>query len=75
MARSIESNTKKPVATCGSTGTVRNVASAMKPKVPSEPTIRWVSISIGRVKSTNAFTEYPIVFFIANRCSIRRTES
>jgi hypothetical protein len=29
LARSIESNTKNPVATCGSTGTVQNVASAI----------------------------------------------
>ena len=38
----------------GSAGTVRNVASATKPSVPSLPTTRWARMSIGSVWSRKA---------------------
>ena len=46
--------------------TVRNLISAMKPNVPSEPIIRCCRISMGSEKSTKAFRLYPVVFFILN---------
>ena len=38
---------------CGRIGIVRNVTSATNARVPSLPTMRWVSIPTGSLKSRN----------------------
>ena len=55
IAADRESKTSSPVLTCGYTGTVRRVASAMNPRVPSEPIIRWARMSVAESKSVKEF--------------------
>ena len=54
---------------------VRNTASAMNPRVPSLPTIRWASMSTGVSKSSREFSPYPMVFFIENWWRTVRTDA
>ena len=48
---------RSPVALNFGLGIVCNVTSEINPSVPSEPTMRWVSISTGLSKSRNEFSE------------------
>ena len=52
VASSSSSKISKLVADFANSGKVLNVASAIKARVPSLPTIKWVKISIGFSKST-----------------------
>jgi hypothetical protein len=72
-AAAMSGKSSSPVYLTGRSGTVRSTASAMKASVPSEPMSRWLKIWIGRSKSRNALSEYPIVFFIRYLCRIRET--
>ena len=53
VASSNSSKMSKLVADFDNKGKVLKVASAIKARVPSLPTIKWVKISIGFSKSTN----------------------
>ena len=57
------------------TGTVSKTASAMKARVPSEPTRRRRKISSGSSASRKAQSRYPVVFLIANLRRIRSLSS
>ncbi len=48
---------RRPVTFTGRSGTVFSTASAMKARVPSEPTSTFRKMSTGRSKSMNAFSE------------------
>ncbi len=56
VAATTVGNTSRPVATCGCTGTVRRVALATNPRVPSEPIMRCSRMATGSSWSRNEFS-------------------
>ncbi|MOA04980.1 hypothetical protein D3C78_1245570 [compost metagenome] len=54
QACSASRNTSRAEALWGYSGTVSSTTSAIKPRVPSEPIIRWVRISMGSSWSSRA---------------------
>ena len=68
-------NTASAVVVSAGIGTVRRVASATNPSVPSDPITSFCRISTGESASRNALMPYPIVFFSENIRSIAATDS